>query len=84
MIMEIYAVKDKQVNAFLQPFFSPTIGSALRSLGSVLNDPNHEFSKHVADYTLYKLGEFDDLTGVISAYSEPDLITALERLKTTT
>lgn len=86
MIMEIYAVKDRAVNAFLQPFFSPTLGSATRSLMAVVNDPNHEFAKNASDFTLYRLGAFDDTTGELLPDSSlhPVLITPLERLKTTT
>lgn len=80
MIMKIFAVKDKQVEAFLQPFFSPTIGSALRSLMEVVNDPQHTFSKHAPDYVLYDLGEFDDTTGCISVGSLPDPVVNLADL----
>lgn len=81
MILEIYSVKDKQVNAFLQPFFSPTLGSAMRSLSVVVNDANHDFHKHAHDYTLFKLGEFDDLTGAILPNDDgPTLITPLTGL----
>lgn len=65
MILQIYSIKDKAVNAFLQPFFSPTIASANRSLSVVVNDRDHDFHKHVDDYTLFKLGDFDDSTGAI-------------------
>lgn len=81
MIIEIYSVKDKAVNAFLQPFFSPTLGSAVRSLQTVVNDENHEFAKHVNDYTLFKLGDFDDTTGLIIPNPDgPTLITPLAGL----
>lgn len=80
MIMEIYSVRDKAVEAFLQPFFSPTLASAMRSLGVVVNDPNHEFAKHVKDYSLYRLGTFDDSNGVLTHDPEPVHITPLSSL----
>lgn len=81
--MQIFSVKDKQVDAFLQPFFSPTLGSALRSLMEVVNDPNHTFSKHSSDYVLYSLGSFDDTTGVVSPVPIPDPVVNLTDLSKT-
>lgn len=83
MIIQIFSVKDKQVDAFLQPFFSPTLGSALRSLMEVVNDANHTFSKHSADYVLYALGSFDDTTGVVSPLAIPDPVVNLTDLSKT-
>lgn len=81
MIIEIYAVKDKAVDAFLQPFFSQSLGSALRSLKQVVNDPNHQFAQSVHDYSLFRLGTFDDLSGVLSPEPDgPSLITPLAGL----
>lgn len=65
MIMKIFAVRDAKVEAFLQPFFSPTMPAAIRSISEVVNDPQHTFSKHAADYSLWSLGEFDDTNGNI-------------------
>jgi len=75
MKMEIFSVYDSAVQAFMQPFFSPSLGSALRSLTDAVNDPKHEFSKHAADYTLFKLGSFDDADGVFST-APPEQITS--------
>lgn len=83
MIHEIYSIHDKAVNAFLQPFFSVSLASATRSLQHVLSDPEHAFSKNVHDFTLYRLGEFNDSTGELTRPDVPILITPLERLKTT-
>lgn len=65
MIMKIFSVRDAKVEAFLQPFFSPTLGAAIRSLMEAVNDPGHQFAKNVGDYSLFELGEFDDAGGLI-------------------
>lgn len=65
MIMNIYAVRDSAVEAFLQPFFSPTHGAAIRSLTEAVNDKDHQFNKNAKYYSLYYLGAFDDADGVI-------------------
>jgi hypothetical protein len=63
MILNIYAVRDSAVEAFLQPFFAPTHASAIRSLTEAVNDPQHTFNKQAKYYALYHLGGFDDSTG---------------------
>lgn len=64
--MNIYAVRDSAVEAFLQPFFAPTHGSAIRSLTEAVNDKDHLFFKQPKYYSLYHLAAFDDASGVIT------------------
>ncbi|WNK12737.1 MAG: nonstructural protein [Microvirus sp.] len=66
MIIKMFSVRDNAVEAWLQPFFAPTTGAALRSLTEAVNDPSHQFAKHASDYTLWEVGAFDDATGILS------------------
>lgn len=61
----MFSVRDSKSNAFLQPFFSATIGSALRAFGDAVNDQNSPFGKHPEDYLLFELADFDDSTGLL-------------------
>lgn len=79
MILNMYSVKDKAVDAYLQPFFAPSLGSAIRSVSDAVNDTQHQFSKHITDYTLWHLGTFDDATGLIVS-DGPDRVCALTEL----
>lgn len=81
MKMNIYSVRDNQVEAYLQPFFSPTHGAAIRSLTEVTNDANHTFHKHAADYSLYHIGEFDDGNGTVTALEPHRILSLLDLLK---
>lgn len=65
MQQKVFAVLDTQVKAFMQPFFSPTVGSATRAFRDAVNDPSTMLNKHPADYVLYEIGTWDDETGVI-------------------
>ncbi|UDN67636.1 nonstructural protein [robinz microvirus RP_78] len=85
MILQIFSVRDVQAEAFMQPFFAPAIGAALRSLTDAVNDEKHEFSKHSSDYTLYHLGSFDDNTGMVIPEDTPKrIISCLELVMKTT
>lgn len=61
--MKIFSVYDSKAEAYLQPFFTNTDGAAIRMFSDVVNDPDHGFSKHPGDYTLFSLGEWDEVTG---------------------
>lgn len=63
MIKKIFTIYDEKSEAYLQPFFLDTNGQAVRAITDCVNDPNHQFSKHTSDYTLFSLGTFDDSTG---------------------
>lgn len=67
MTKKVFSVYDEKAEAFLQPFFVDTNGLAIRSISECLTDPNHMFSKHSSDFSLFLLGEFDDSTGIMTA-----------------
>lgn len=66
MRMSVYSVYDTKAEAFLQPFFAPTHGSALRSFADAAQDEKHQFHKHAADYNLFHIGYFDEEKGILS------------------
>lgn len=63
MTLKMFTVFDSKAGAFIQPFFSQSTGTAVRSFEDAANNETHEFRKHAADYTLFELGEFDQNTG---------------------
>lgn len=56
----LFTVYDEKAEVFLPPFFVPTIGIATRAFSDAVNSPEHQFGKHPQDYTLFRLGYFDD------------------------
>jgi len=61
----IFAIYDTKAAAHLPPFFLPTRGLAIRAFTDCVNDSTHQFSKHPEDYTLFLVGNFDDVSGEI-------------------
>lgn len=78
MMLKIYSVRDNTAAAFLQPFYATTDGVAIRSFMDAANDSAHQFHKHIADYTLYLLGEFDDGNGSFQCHEPQRLMTGLD------
>jgi hypothetical protein len=64
MNYHMFSVYDEKAKAYLPPFILPEIGMATRTFGDCVNDEGHQFGKHPADYTLFKIADYDDETGV--------------------
>ena len=63
MIHIAFTVLDKAAGAFLPPFFVHSEKMAIRSFSDVVSDENHQFNKHPEDYSLHRIGTFDDNSG---------------------
>lgn len=75
-----FAVYDKAVNAYLQPFFARHTNEAVRSFADACNDEKHQFFRHATDYLLMRLGEFEDATGLFSCGEPVRIVSASECL----
>lgn len=85
MKLQTFSIYDSKAEAFIQPWYSQTLGTAIRSFEQAVNTSGHEFQKFSADYTLFHLGEFDQQTGRFTALAtHVNLGLALTFLKGTT
>lgn len=69
MNLGIFCVYDSKGLRYGSPMFVPSKGEAIRGFSDVANDGKSVISNHPSDFVLYLVGEFDDQTGVVSAYS---------------
>lgn len=73
MKLEMCAVKDRALNAFMRPFFAQTKNQAIRMFQDEVNRDKSEMGAHPDDYDLYWLGTWDDETGYITKLpNEPE------------
>lgn len=63
MIFEVFSIYDEKADAYLPPFILPNIAMAKRVFGDCINSADHQFGQHPSDYTLFRLGQFDDMAG---------------------
>ena len=83
MIHKVYSVYDSKVEAYLQPFFFPAKGAAIRAFSEIANDKSSSIGKNPEDFTLFELGSWDDSTAKIEMHSTPvSMGVALEFVKT--
>lgn len=71
---KVFAIYDDKAKAYLPPFFMHTVGMAVRVFADCVNTADHAFNRHPGDYTLFEIGEFDDVRGVIDGHTELTLI----------
>lgn len=69
MIVSVFTIYDNKALTFGSPFTFAHAGQALRAFQDVANDPNSMISRHPNDYSLIRIGTFDEDTGVMT--SEP-------------
>ena len=76
----IYTVQDAKAAAFLGPFFASNDQLAIRQVAAAVTDVHSMFFKFPEDYTLYRIGRFDELTGAIEGH-EPEAIMSCLQMK---
>jgi hypothetical protein len=76
-----YAVFDSKAEMYSQPFLEIKDGTAIRAVQDiVINNKDHAFAKHPSDFSLHRLGDFDENTGVITGKDKPQKIIDMETL----
>lgn len=63
MILLAYSIHDSVAQFFGPPFFVKTDGEARRVFGDACKDTRSNLSEHPSDYSLYRIGHFDDNSG---------------------
>lgn len=75
-----YSVYDIKAEMFSQPFLEVKDGTAIRAVQDlVINNSDHAFAKHPSDFSLHRLGVFDDQSGEIAG-EKPTKIYQIETL----
>lgn len=70
----IFSVYDEKAQTYSTPVFLPHKGLAVREFSDVVKDKNSALAKHPDDYKMMCLGEFDNVSGFISAFVQPEFI----------
>ncbi len=69
--MKIFGVRDSKANAYVQYIPVKTTAMALRSFETAANNPEHEFCKYAEDFSLFELGEANDVSGDLTPCPQP-------------
>ena len=63
MILNIYAIFDVKVGAFLPQFSMRSDNEAIRACADIMFDGQHNLARFAGDYSLYQLASYDNCTG---------------------
>ena len=66
MRLNAYSIYDKAVQAYAKIFFLRTDAEAKRGFTAICMDAEGDIYRAPQDYTLFRVGEFDDGTGELS------------------
>ena len=78
MRLHIFAIYDSAAGAYMRPFFTRSDPEALREFGNLCNNADHPIGAHPEDYSLCRIGSWDDVSGHINGEKPVTLRTALE------
>lgn len=87
MKLEMMAVKDRALNAFMRPFFAQTVNQAIRMFQDEINNDKGDMFKHPDDHDLWHLGTWDDSHGLVTMLDEdngPKQVAIGKNMKVTT
>ncbi len=80
MKFNMYSIFDTASGLYSRPFFTQSDGEAMRSFSDIAVDKEHPIGVHPEDYTLFRIGGFNDTTGLVNNEANESLCTALERV----
>lgn len=80
MQMTIYAIRDSKTEMYNRPFYAVAEGEAVRNFTDLVNDPTTTPGRHPADFALYRIGSYDDVSALIEGHSPVCIVTGNECL----
>ncbi len=78
MKMNIYSIYDTAAAVYMRPFFCQADGQAMRMFSDISTDAEHDVGKHPEDYSLVRLGRWNDATADMDCEPVRTLATGLE------
>lgn len=79
----LYTIKDVKAEAYLPIVGVRAKGEAIRIFSDEANNPSSPIGQHPADFILFAVGYFDELTGMIDAHAPEAVGNGSDFLKAT-
>ena len=77
MDKNLYSIYDKKSQTYMQPFVDLTDGTATRQCMDLLANTNAPFAKYPEDFTLMRIGSWDEIGGIPTADTPPEVVVEL-------
>lgn len=72
--LNAFSIFDDKAQIFNVPFFFVHKGQASRAFSDLIGDRQSTIAHHPEDYSLYRVGEFDDVSGLMLGFVTPEFI----------
>lgn len=69
--MKMFSIRDLKAEAFNEPFFNLTPAMAMRRIQMSLQSPESQMKIFAPDFAIYQIGEFDQVTGLVTGIPDP-------------
>lgn len=79
--MDMYSIRDEKAVCSYEPQIFKTQVDAIRFFDQAIQNKNTMINKYPDDFTLYKIGTFDERTGVIVDAKVEKIVTATEIIR---
>jgi len=74
---DMFAIRDLKIGAYKSPFIARNAGDATRMLQGAINQGNSQLSEYPADFELYYIGTFNDVSGILDSIKPEFVCSAL-------
>lgn len=85
MMFSLFSVYDSAVGTYSPPIAYRSLGQAIRAFQQEARNPDSGIGRSLKDYTLFRVGAFDDSTGIPQGEAAPvAVLTALNAVEDNT
>lgn len=83
-MLQVYSLLDKKTGAYGKPMFASHVQEVIRSFITELENPQSFLARFSADYSLWRVGHFEQDTGALMApqHGGPEHVAELAALFT--
>jgi len=78
MKLNAYATYDTAAAVYSKPFFAQSDGQVMREFQDICVNAEHPFGQHPEDYSLHRIGSYNDQTAKLESETPECLATGLE------
>ncbi|WNK13317.1 MAG: nonstructural protein [Microvirus sp.] len=68
MRVKLYSLFDASVGIYSQPFAAQTVGQAYRMIHELALSGDHAIGRYANEFSLYDLGWFDQVEGILETH----------------
>lgn len=76
MSLEVFAIMDAKMNCFVRWFVDQNRATAMRAFSELCRDQNSMFYRHHEDYSLWHVGQVDQITSKLKDEANDQIATA--------